>query len=168
METITSSAGMVVAPHMAAANAGAEVLKDAGTAVDAMIATAATVAVVYPHMNAIGGRLLVDRAEGQGSLVCRGLRSRRGEGLDCRLSQGGMRNCSDTWSACSSDGARHHRWMGEGARNRDASWGGLPMAVLLEDATRRAREGISVSRSQFALTTEKRHELENQSGFADI
>ena len=46
---------MVTAPHRAAAEAGAEVLAAGGNAIEAMIAAAATIAVVYPHMNGIGG-----------------------------------------------------------------------------------------------------------------
>lgn len=47
--------GMVVAPHHLAAEAGVSILRDGGNAIEAMIAAAATVAVVYPHMNGIGG-----------------------------------------------------------------------------------------------------------------
>ena len=47
--------GAVTAPHRAAALAGRDVLRDGGTAVEAMVAAAATIAVVYPHMNGIGG-----------------------------------------------------------------------------------------------------------------
>ena len=46
---------MVTAPHHLAAQAGRDVLREGGNAVEAMIAAAATIAVVYPHMNAIGG-----------------------------------------------------------------------------------------------------------------
>ncbi len=45
----------VAAPHTAAADAGRDILAAGGNAIEAMIAMAATVAVVYPHMNAIGG-----------------------------------------------------------------------------------------------------------------
>ena len=54
-ETVVGENGMVVAPHAAAAEAGAEVLRAGGNALEAMIAIAATIAVVYPHMNGIGG-----------------------------------------------------------------------------------------------------------------
>ncbi|MDR3463352.1 MAG: gamma-glutamyltransferase [Beijerinckiaceae bacterium] len=43
------------APHWAAAEAGRAVLAEGGNALEAMIAMAATIAVVYPHMNSIGG-----------------------------------------------------------------------------------------------------------------
>lgn len=43
------------APHWAASQAGMEILKEGGTAVEAMVAAAAVISVVYPHMNSIGG-----------------------------------------------------------------------------------------------------------------
>src|SRR5690242_5252927 len=54
-ETVVGEKGMVVAPHRAAAEAGAEVLREGSNAVEAILAAAATIAVVYPHMNSIGG-----------------------------------------------------------------------------------------------------------------
>jgi gamma-glutamyltranspeptidase/glutathione hydrolase len=45
----------VTAPHRAAALAGRDVLENGGSAIEAMVAAAATIAVVYPHMNGIGG-----------------------------------------------------------------------------------------------------------------
>ncbi|WP_300551064.1 gamma-glutamyltransferase family protein [Roseovarius sp.] len=47
--------GAVTAPHRHAAQVGRDVLRDGGTAVEAMVAAAAAIAVVYPHMNGIGG-----------------------------------------------------------------------------------------------------------------
>ncbi len=43
------------APHTKASSAGMEVLEKGGSAVDAMIAAAAMIAVQYPHMNSLGG-----------------------------------------------------------------------------------------------------------------
>src|SRR5262249_22675548 len=54
-ETVVGEKGMVVAPHRAAAEAGAEIMRAGGNAIEAIVAAAATVAVVYPHMNGIGG-----------------------------------------------------------------------------------------------------------------
>jgi len=47
--------GGITAPHHAAALAGRDILAQGGTAIEAMVAAAATIAVVYPHMNGIGG-----------------------------------------------------------------------------------------------------------------
>ena len=55
LNTPSSRRGMVVAPHHLAAQAGLSVLREGGNAVEAMVAAAATIAVVYPHMNGIGG-----------------------------------------------------------------------------------------------------------------
>src|SRR6202007_1308448 len=46
---------VVAAPHRAAAEAGRAVLAEGGNALEAMVAMAATIAVVYPHMNHLGG-----------------------------------------------------------------------------------------------------------------
>src|ERR1044072_6013844 len=47
--------GMAVAPHALAAQSALDVLREGGNAIEAMVAAAATIAVVYPHMNSIGG-----------------------------------------------------------------------------------------------------------------
>ena len=47
--------GMAVAPHSLASQSALAVLREGGNALEAMISAAATIAVVYPHMNSIGG-----------------------------------------------------------------------------------------------------------------
>ena len=47
--------GMVSCPHALASEAGVEILKAGGSAVDAAIAASAVLSVVYPHMTSIGG-----------------------------------------------------------------------------------------------------------------
>src|SRR5260370_29776308 len=47
--------GVVAAPHHAAAEAGRAILAEGGNALEAMIAMAATIVAVYPHMNHMGG-----------------------------------------------------------------------------------------------------------------
>ena len=47
--------GMVAAPHRATAEAGRAVLAEGGNAIEAMLAMAASIAAVYPHMNHLGG-----------------------------------------------------------------------------------------------------------------
>ena len=55
LRTTRSYGGMVTAPHHLASQAGLEVLCDGGNALEAMVAAAAAIAVVYPHMNGLGG-----------------------------------------------------------------------------------------------------------------
>jgi gamma-glutamyltranspeptidase len=47
--------GMVATPHLLATQSGVAALRAGGNALDAAIAAAATIAVVYPHMNGVGG-----------------------------------------------------------------------------------------------------------------
>src|SRR6476659_7107249 len=47
--------GVAAAPHRLAAEAGRVILAEGGNALEAMVAMAATIAAVYPHMNHIGG-----------------------------------------------------------------------------------------------------------------
>ena len=47
--------GVVAAPHHAAVEAGRATLAAGGNALEAMVAMAATIAAVYPHMTQIGG-----------------------------------------------------------------------------------------------------------------
>jgi gamma-glutamyltranspeptidase len=43
--------GIVAAPHAAAVEAGRAVLADDGNALEAMVAMAATIMAIYPHMS---------------------------------------------------------------------------------------------------------------------
>jgi len=51
----TKYASSFTAPHFAATNAGTDILEQGGTAIEAMVAAAASIAVNYPHMNGLGG-----------------------------------------------------------------------------------------------------------------
>ena len=47
--------GMVTCPHSLATQAGVDVLRAGGSAVDAAIASSAALSVIYPHMTSLGG-----------------------------------------------------------------------------------------------------------------
>ncbi len=53
--TETFSSAAVVAPSLLATQTGQNILAQGGNSIEAMVGMAATIAVVYPHMNAIGG-----------------------------------------------------------------------------------------------------------------
>src|SRR5215475_11282946 len=47
--------GLVTSPHTLASQAGVDVLRAGGSAIDAAVAASAVLSVVYPHMTSIGG-----------------------------------------------------------------------------------------------------------------
>ena len=61
----------IAAPHTAATQAGAEAFERGGNAIDAALAAAITLAVVYPHNCGVGGDLfaLVQRADEDGGQI---------------------------------------------------------------------------------------------------
>ncbi|HSL10916.1 MAG TPA: gamma-glutamyltransferase [Actinomycetota bacterium] len=59
----------IATPHTAATDAGAAAFERGGNAVDAALAAAVTLAVVYPHMCGVGGDLFAVVAEPDGEMV---------------------------------------------------------------------------------------------------
>ena len=50
--------GVIATPHRTASEVGAQVLRDGGNAIDAVVAANAVLCVVYPHMTSVGGDLM--------------------------------------------------------------------------------------------------------------
>ena len=161
--------GMAVAPHSLASQSALAVLREGGNALEAMVAAAATIAVVYPHMNSLGGDSFwlvhVPGRDVRGIDACgaaaqaASLDWYRNRGItDSIPFRGGV--AANTVAGTVSGWALAY----EAAREIG---GRLPLARLLADAIHYARTGIPVTRSQHVNTTQKRKELEPQPGFAD-
>lgn len=172
IHTHTALGGMVVAPHHLAAQAGRDVLRDGGTAVEAMVAAAATIAVVYPHMNAIGGDgfwlihdpslgsappLAIDACGPAAAAADMGWYARQGH-AEVIPSRGPL--AALTVAGTVAGWAR--------ALASSAHWQTpLPLVRLLADAVRHAEQGCTVSASQHGLNHQKLAELQPQPGFAE-
>jgi len=164
LKSLHAPRGMVTAPHHAASQAGLAVLREGGNAVEAMVAMASTIAVVYPHMNALGGDgfwlvddpkrgiYAIDGCGRAGSGATMGFY--RDRGLDAIPARGPL--AANTVAGAVSG------WIAALA----ASGGKLPVSRLLADAAWYARHGTPVTGNQAAYTAKFQPELEGQPGFA--
>jgi len=160
--------GVVCAPHAAAIEDGRRILAEGGNALEAMVAMAASIAAVYPHMNHIGGdgfwlirepngrvrALMGAGAAGSNATI----RLYREQGHDAIPGRGPLAALTvpaavSAW-ALALEAAKAHG-------------GRLPLSDLLAPAITHARDGYRVTRSQHALTRDKLAELENVPGFRD-
>jgi gamma-glutamyltranspeptidase/glutathione hydrolase len=143
--------GLVATPHALASEAGLAVLARGGNAVDAAIAAGAAIAVVYPHMNGIGGdsfwliydgrhgRLHALNAAGRSAAAAdlEGYRARFGTAIPAR---GGV-------SALTVPGVVSGWWAAH-ALSRDSLGSPIAWGTLLEAAITHAREGFPPSPGQ--------------------
>ncbi|WP_142850241.1 gamma-glutamyltransferase family protein [Telmatospirillum sp. J64-1] len=169
LHTRTSLSGMVTAPHHLAAQAGADVLREGGNAVEAMVAAASTIAVVYPHMNAIGGDgfwLIAEPGKAPVAVRACGPAARAASPAFYRERGMAVIPARGPQAALTVAGA-----VGGWAEALAvaAPWGNpLPLQRLLGDAVRHARDGIVVTPSQHRLTRDKLPELQDVPGFSDV
>ncbi|MBX6327920.1 MAG: gamma-glutamyltransferase [Pseudolabrys sp.] len=159
--------GVVCAPHAAALEDGRAILAEGGNAIEAMIAMAASIAVVYPHMNHLGGDgfWLIHEPHGR----IRALMAAGRAGSRATIAFYREAGCDEIPArgplAALTVPAAAAGWLL--AQEAARSWGGrLPLDVLLGAAIRRAHNGYGVTRSQARLTAEKLPELKDLPGFA--
>jgi gamma-glutamyltranspeptidase len=167
-DTPVFSAAAVAAPHQLAAETGRAILLEGGNAIEAVVAMAATIAVVYPHMNAIGGDAFwlmrepggrvrgIDACGPAGRLATisryrdKGYDAIPPRGPDAALTVAGA---VGGWRAA----LDYARSLG----------GTVPLAVLLNDAIRLASDGYPVSRSESREEAKEFDALKVAPGFAE-
>ncbi|MBN2759568.1 MAG: gamma-glutamyltransferase [Rhodobacteraceae bacterium] len=159
--------GGVSAPHRAAALAGRDILNAGGSAVEAMVAAAAAIAVAYPHMNGIGGDgFWIIHRPGQDPVAVSGCGRAAGlASLDWYASQG-IEGSLPTRGALAAltvpgtiSGWKH-------ALELCPRGNRLPLAELLAPAIALARDGIGVTENQARTTREKIDGLRDVPGFS--
>lgn len=166
IETALGLKAAATTPHRLATKAAADVLEDGGSATEAMVAAAAVIAVVYPHMNGIGGDgFWIVKRPGEapvGIFAC---------------GQAAALATSDWYAARGFEAALPSRG-GLAALTVPGTLGGWqralkvqgrhrPLADLLAPAIGHARRGIAVSRNQSETTAEKLDGLSDVPGFSE-
>jgi gamma-glutamyltranspeptidase/glutathione hydrolase len=167
-ETPVFPAAAVAAPHTTAAETGRAILLEGGNALEAMVAMAATIAVVYPHMNAMGGDAfwLVREPGGRvrgieacgpaGSLAT--IKRYRDKGFDAIPTRGPDAALTVAGAVAG--------WRA--ALDYAGSLGAkLPPSVLLADAVRFARDGYAVSASEARNLPNEIEALHRAPGFVE-
>jgi oxamate amidohydrolase len=164
---VRGTRGMAVAPHALAAQSALAVLREGGNAIEAMVAAAATIAVVYPHMNSIGGDAFwlihvpghSPRAiDASGAAAARAsVDFYRERGLATIPFRGGV--------AANTVAGTVAGWDLALELSRSRLGGRLPPSRLLGDAIYYAAAGIPVTRSQTQTTAAKLDGLKGQPGF---
>ncbi len=135
------------APHALAAAAGRDILAQGGNAIEAMVAMAASIAVVYPHMNSIGGDGFWIIRDAKGKVRAIEACGFAGEKATVAAyeAEGGIPTRGPK-SALTVPGAIGGWKI---ALELSASLGGkLPLADLLAAATAQARDGVAISPSE--------------------
>jgi gamma-glutamyltranspeptidase/glutathione hydrolase len=166
--TQSSQNGMVVSPHHAASDAGLQILKQGGNAIEAAIAVASSLAIHYPHMTGIGGDafwLIYDPKEGVSFIEASGY-----SGFDVEidiykdLKQIPFRGKLAANSVAGAVSA----WDLAFKKSKN-EWNGKSVpSELLSEAVFSAKNGIVVTKSLSQTLEEKEAELKADTHFAEV
>jgi len=167
MQSNVCTHGMAVAPHHLASQSALAVLREGGSAIEAMVAAAATIAVVYPHMNGLGGDgfwlivppdgepIAIDASGAAGSLATLAAYSDL-----TQIPHRGPRAALTVAGTVSG-------WDDALKVSHALTGNALPLARLLADAIDYAQNGTPVTASQASATASKFDELKDIPGFAE-
>ncbi|MCR0998750.1 oxamate amidohydrolase [Serratia rubidaea] len=166
MQSNVATHGMAVTPHHLASQSALAVLREGGSAIEAMVAAAATVAVVYPHMNGLGGDgfwlivppdgepLAIDASGAAGALATPAAYADL-----TQIPHRGPRAALTVAGTVSG-------WDEALRVSAELCGRALPLPRLLADAIDYAETGIPVTASQAAASAAKYAELCDLPGFA--
>ncbi len=162
--------GIAVASHSLAAQSAAAVLREGGNAIEAMVSAAATIAVVYPHMNGIGGDAFwLTAAPGEKPVAIDASGPAAAAASIAFYASQGLHQAIPPRGALAANTVAGTVAGWECALGISRiRWGGrLPLPRLLADSIYYAERGVPVTASQELNTQAKRAELEGVPGFAE-
>jgi gamma-glutamyltranspeptidase/glutathione hydrolase len=146
-----STRGLIATPHALASKAGLAVLERGGNAVDAAIAAGAAIAVVYPHMNGVGGDsfwLIYDARNRRLRALNAAGRSAAAADLDTYRTRFGAAIPVRGGAAALTVPGVVSGWWAAHALSRDSLGSLISWSALLEAAIAHAREGFPPSAGQ--------------------
>lgn len=157
--------GGIVAPHRVAALAGRDILEQGGSAIEAIVAAAATIAVVYPHMNGVGGDAFwIVKRPGEAAVGISGC------GRAAGLATAEFYAAHGHTETIPARGALSALTVPGSISSWDQALAlqckTLPLRTLLAPAIRYAHDGTAVTGNQSTCTTEKLSSLCNVPGFS--
>ena len=161
---------MMIAPHHLAAKTGSDILKEGGNAIEAMIASAAMISVVYPHMNSMGGDnfwLISDENKNVYAIDSCGP---AGNNANIKF----YKNCG--FSSIPSRGPLSALTVPGAVAGWKLAYdfsvknlgGKIPISRLLYDAEQTAKDGIAVTNTLRNNLKSKLNQLKNVPGFKDV
>lgn len=161
--------GMVTSPHHLASQTGLSILRDGGNAIEAAVAMAATIAVVYPHMNGIGGDafwlihepgklpVAIEACGRAGAKATPEFFHERGH---TEMPQDGPLSAN---TVAGTVGGWHL------ALSKSDTWGGrLSLKRLLEEAVYYAEKGFALTSGHVASLSKRKPVVSKQPGFTDV
>lgn len=162
-----STHGMAVAPHHLASQSALAILREGGSAIEAMVAAAAAIAVVYPHMNGLGGDGFWLIVPPEGDPIAIDASGRPDRWRPSRPTPDSSIFPHRGPLAALTVAGTVSGWDEALRISRDLTGRALPVARLLADAIGYAEDGIPVTASQAHATASKLEELRHQPGFSE-
>lgn len=168
LNTPRSRRGMVTSPHHLASEAGLRVLREGGNAIEATLAMAASLPVVYPHMNSIGGDgFWLISIGGQAPIAVEGCgAAAEGATVEAHRKLGHTLIPPRGPHAANTVAGTLSGWAEAFDISREIG-GRLPLSRLVEDAVWSAENGFAVTAGQQELTATKFAELKDAPGFKE-
>lgn len=149
--TAMGQSAMVTTPHYLASQAALSILKQGGNAVEAMIAAASTIGVVYPHMNGIGGDnfwLIYNAKKGELKAINSSGRSSETASTDFYQKKGFEKIPSRGPLAANTVPGAIAGWQKAYEYSKKEIDGQLAFSLLLKEAIHYAKNGFPVTPSQ--------------------
>ena len=153
IETALGTNIAFTAPHRLATKAGFDILEAGGSAVESMVAAAAQIAVVYPHMNSIGGDgFWLIKKEGKNPVAISACGpAAQNANLDWYAEKGHSKTIPTRGplAALTVPGTISGWQL---ALDLDGAVSPIPLTELLSAAINKAKKGIAVSRNPVSYT----------------